>query len=166
MSLKLRQKDDDDAELDVTAFLNLMIVLVPVLLLSMTFAKITVLEIRLPELTGGSINSIDTQSKLEVVVDAEGYKVYFPENVLQKSIPVIENEKKEKVHDYEMLSLTMQAIKEKAVDKKDVLLKLQKDTDYQVIVKTMDSVKSFKTVVISSLVEQELFPEISLGDAG
>ena len=99
-------------------------------------------------------------------MDAEGYKVYFPENVLQKSIPVIENEKKEKVHDYEMLSLTMQAIKEKAVDKKDVLLKLQKDTDYQVIVKTMDSVKSFKTVVISSLVEQELFPEISLGDAG
>lgn len=166
MSLKFRRNDDDDAELDVTAFLNLMIVLVPVLLLSMTFAKITVLEIRLPELTGGSSNSVNSQSKLEVVVENDGYRVYFPEGVLQKAIPVILNDKEETVHDFETLSLTMQAVKEKVADKRDVLIKLQQDTDYQVIVKTMDSVKSYKTVVVTSLVEQELFPEISLGDAG
>ena len=50
---KYKEKGIDEAELDVTAFMNLMIVLVPVLLLSMTFTQISVLEIKLPELTGG-----------------------------------------------------------------------------------------------------------------
>ena len=165
MSLKVPRIKEDDAELDVTAFLNLMIVLVPVLLLSMTFAKITVLEIRLPELTGGATNSVDSQSKLEVVVQKDGYRVYFPENTLVKEIPAVVNDLNEKSYDYQTLSLVMQAVKEKVSDKRDVLIRLDKEIDYQILVKTMDSVKSFKTVVVSSLVEQELFPEISLGDA-
>ena len=38
-------------------------------------------------------------------------------------------------------------------------------TPYQVIVTAMDTVRSFKTVVAISVVEAELFPEISFGDA-
>ena len=165
MSLKVPRIKEDDAELDVTAFLNLMIVLVPVLLLSMTFAKIAVLEIRLPELTGGSTNSVDSQSKLEVVVQKDGYRVYFPERTLIKAIPALVNDVDEKAYDYQTLSLVMQAVKKQVSDKRDVLIRLDKDIDYQILVKTMDSVKSFNTVVVTSLVEQELFPEISLGDA-
>lgn len=177
MSLRLPKKGTDDAELDVTAFLNLMIVLVPVLLMSMSFAKTTVLELRLPELTGGMSASEVSQAKLEVVMDTDGFKVFFPENTLVKAIPkkapkpkaVAASEAEaqatpEPVYDYETLSLVLQAVKEQRVDKKDVVIKLNKSTPYKDLVTTMDTVKSYKTVVVASLAEIELFPEISLGD--
>ena len=41
----------------------------------------------------------------------------------------------------------------------------QQDTDYKTIVKVMDTVRSFKAVVAASVVDAELFPVISLGDA-
>ena len=165
MALKTPAKGTDDADLDVTPFMNLMIVLVPVLLLSMSFTQVTVLELRLPELTGGAIAAVDSQSKLEVAVDEKGIRVYFPENKLLKELPVDENEAGEKIYDYETLSLVLQAIKDEHQEKKDVVIRLDKKTDYQNIVKTMDTVKSFQTVHISSVVDVELFPEISLGDA-
>jgi len=42
---------------------------------------------------------------------------------------------------------------------------LGEDINYQTIVSAMDTVRSFKTVVAASVVDGELFPEISLGDA-
>jgi len=54
MSFKVKRQSTDEADIDVTSFMNLMIVLVPVLLMSMTFTKVTVMEINLPELSGGS----------------------------------------------------------------------------------------------------------------
>ncbi|WP_370979988.1 ExbD/TolR family protein [Agaribacterium sp. ZY112] len=164
MALKKPARAEDDAELDVTAFLNLMIVLVPVLLLSMSFANVTVLELRLPELTGGYSESTTAQSKLEVVVQPEGINVYFPEKRLIKQISAIQ-EGEQLSYDYDELSLVMQAIKQEHPDKRDIVIKLAKDTDYQNIVQVMGAVTSFKSVVVSSLVELELFPEISLGDA-
>lgn len=198
MSLKFPRAGTDDADLDVTAFLNLMIVLVPVLLLSMTFAKVTVLEINLPELTGGEINSLESQGKLEVVVTKSGYQVFYPESTLIKEIPLIAMPIKESTaktgavsandssvtagpntasedvqgegvmdtsYDYRTLSLVMQALKQQLTDKRDVLLRLDKHVDYEDLVRTMDAVKSYKTVVVTSVEEIELFPEISLGDA-
>ena len=43
--IKRRKVPLADAELDITSFMNLMIVLVPVLLLSLVFAQIRVLNI-------------------------------------------------------------------------------------------------------------------------
>lgn len=78
MSLKIKRLNTDAAEIDVTSFMNLMIVLVPVLLMSMTFTKITVMEINLPELTGGGGTTSLDQSQLEVVVRDDGIGVFFP----------------------------------------------------------------------------------------
>jgi len=44
------------------------------------------------------------------------------------------------------------------------LIYSHKDVDYQTLVTTMDTVKSYKTVVAANLVEVELFPEVSLAD--
>jgi len=167
MSFKYRYKPTDDAELDVTAFLNLMIVLVPVLLLSLTFAQITVLEIKLPELTGGSTSSVDSQSKLEVRVEEKGIRVFYPANTMVQNIPAITENDGTKTYDFERLSKVMKALKEneQLKDKKDALILLAPKVGYQHLVSAMDAVKSYKTVIVSSQVEIELFPEISLGDA-
>ena len=164
MGLKMPAKGTDDADLDVTPFLNLMIVLVPVLLLSMTFTKVAVLELKLPELTGGEAVSATSQSKLEVVVDDKGIRVYFPENILIKALPVQISDSGESRYDFENLSLVLQAIKQEHESKRDVIIRLDKEMNYQNIIKTMDTVKSYRTVHISSVVDVELFPEVSLGD--
>ena len=166
MNFKYRYKPTDEAELDVTAFLNLMIVLVPVLLLTLTFTQVAMLEIKLPELTGGFSTSPDEQSKLEVVIDEEGIKVFYPERTMVQKIDAETVADGSKLYDFEKLSLVMRALKEQLSDKKDVLILSGPDIDYQNLVYTMDAVKSYKTVLVTSLVEIELFPEISLGDAG
>lgn len=154
----------DDAELDVTSFLNLMIVLVPVLLMSMTFTQITMLEISLPELTGGSTVADSSQSQLEVVIAEEGFKVYYPENTLIQEIPNKQVEAEE-VYDYATLSLVLQEVKKQLPDKKDIVLLSEPHVNYQELVYTMETVKSYRTLVVTDVAEVELFPEISLDNA-
>lgn len=162
MAFKIKRQNTDDADIDVTSFMNLMIVLVPVLLMSMTFTKITVMEINLPELSGGSsANSLD-QSQLEVVVRKDGMKVYFPTGSLVKDIPLLENEQ----HDYPTLSKVLREVKNRVSDKKDALILSSADLPYQTLISVMDTVKSYQTVVVASVAQVELFPQISLGDAG
>jgi biopolymer transport protein ExbD len=166
MSFKIKPQSTDDADIDVTSFMHLMIVLVPVLLMSMTFTKITVMEINLPELSGGSNAASLTQSQLEIVVRKTGLKVYFPAGSLIKDIPLMDHvEHKNKVHDFNTLSQVLRSIKDKVNEKKDVVILSSSDLPYQDLISTMDTVKSYQTVVAASLVEIELFPEISLGDA-
>ncbi len=170
MNFKFHHKTEDQTELEVTSFMNLMIVLVPVLLLSMTFTQITVLELSLPELTGGVVNSENPQSQLEIVVDDSGFKVFYPENVMLQEIPLVkraleEGEPEVDAYDFAQLSRVIQAVKQQLPDKKDVLVLSGADVGYQDLVSTMEAVKSYKTVVAASVVEVELFPEISLDDA-
>ncbi len=177
MTRRYEYKGTDDVELDVTAFMNLMIVLVPVLLLSMTFTKITVMDITLPELTGGSANSAKDQSKLEVEVTTHGFRVFYPTNVLIQEIPLIAAEESKptgesagavevsQTHDYRRLSVVLREVKSQLPENKDILLLFSADADYQSLVLTMDTIKSYKTVVAANLVEIELFPNVSLGDA-
>ena len=163
MSFKFQHKGTDQAELQITSFMNLMIVLVPVLLLTMTFTQITVLDVKLPELTGGPAVGQTQQSQLEVRIEEDGFKIFYPEGVLVKEIPATEVDEG-LVFDYRELSRVIQDIKQQLPDKRDILLLSAPNVDYQNLVFTMDAVKSYKTVLAASLVEIELFPEISLGD--
>lgn len=159
MTFQVKRPKADDADIDITSFMNLMIVLVPVLLLSLTFTKVRVLDINLPELSGGSSAAELSQSQLDVVVSSTGFEVYFPTGKLLKSIPL-----KNGGYDYVALSQLLQSMKLDLADKKDATILADKKIDYQTLISTMDTVKSYKTVVAASLVEVELFPEISLGD--
>ena len=46
--LRRHSQKHNDAELSVTPFMNLMVILVPFLLIMLVFAKITILELQLP----------------------------------------------------------------------------------------------------------------------
>lgn len=162
MAFKIKRHATDDAEIDVTSFMNLMIVLVPVLLMSMTFTKITVMEINLPELSGGASASTLNQSQLEVVVRKESLQVFFPTGSLVKDVPLLANGQ----HDFPTLSKVLREVKNRVSDKKDALILSAADLPYQTLISVMDTVKSYQTVVVASLAEVELFPQISLGDAG
>ena len=162
MNFKYQPKNTNDSELEITSFMNLMIVLIPVLLLSMSFTQIRVLEVNLPPLTGGATTTPDPQSELEVRIEHTGFRVLLDEQVVQE-IPVKETETG-KHYDYAYLSQVMQSIKQQLSEKLDIVVISTPDVEYQNLVFTMDAVKSYKTVVAASVVEIELFPEISLGD--
>lgn len=168
---RLRKKE---AELDITSFMNLMIILVPVLLMSMVFSHISVLDLTLPDLASGSEQTESTEKwKLELVIEENELVINLGPvaGTKFKRIPKIEDEETgELVHDFKSLSVILQEIKrrlktDRDEDKKDILILSQPNTDYQTIVKAMDTARSFKAVVVASVVEAELFPVISLGDA-
>lgn len=167
----------EDAELDITSFMNLMIVLVPVLLMMMVFSRITVVELNLPSLSSLPADESLEQQLLELEVSERGVDIFFPQGYLVKSIPKIDavatDEDQQaplkKVHDYEQLQKNLISIKQsllaKGADKKDIILLLQENTDYQTIVSLIDYTRSYEDVVVASVVQAELFPQVSLSDA-
>lgn len=162
--MAVKQRDLEEADLDITPFMNLMIVLVPVLLMSLVFSQITILQLNLPDLTGSVTQSAERNRQLEVVLRKSGIEVFFPSGVLIKRIEDKQTDEG-KEPDYETLSLVLQEIKKQVKKKSDVLLLSEADVSYQDLVSAMDTVRGFTTVVATSAVEVELFPEISLGDA-
>lgn len=152
-----------DAELDITSFMNLMIVLVPVLLMMMVFSRITVLELSLPELSVGSVSD-NAKQRLEVIVRQGGIELFYPQGYLVKTLPNTEDG-----YDYQGLQTGLKQIKQALINKdinmQQATLMLEQDIPYQVIVSLMDTTRSYQDVLVTSVVDAELFPEISLADA-
>jgi len=193
-----RRKPVQDADLDITSFMNLMIILVPVLLMSMVFSHITVLNIKLPDISASIDNTESEKHKLELVLYDDYLDVNYPVGVRLKRIerkelepksleieapkiktsdtdlnkgaaPTTAHQSTTYPYDLVLLSKVLQEVKrqlrEKGIRKRGITILSQQDTDYQTIVSVMDTVRSFKAVVATSVVDAELFPEISLGDA-
>ncbi len=159
--MRRHRKAQEDTELDITSFMNLMIILVPVLLISMVFNQITVLELRLPleeELKALDLNPDDLS--LEVIIRENGFKVNLgPLNI--ESI-----DKKDGKFDIKHLSMVLQTMKKKlGNERKDIVILSEQNIDYQVIIAVIDAAKSFQAVVAASVVNAVLFPDVSLGDA-
>ena len=163
---RLRRPIRRDAELDITSFLNLMIVLVPVLLLSMVFSHISVMDIQLPQQS--DVEAEPPENKiLELVIRHDGMSLNYPAGQPLKVFPLIQDGGAG--YDFVQLADYLKELKrtfqQKGIEKREILLLSEPDTDYQTLVTTMDTVRSFKAVVASDVVDAELFPVISLGDA-
>ena len=78
--MRRHKRIKQEADLDITSFMNLMIVLVPVLLLNMVFAQTAVLDLKLPlgDSVGGanpedvSVEVTIRKTGMQVVVAADG----------------------------------------------------------------------------------------------
>jgi len=164
--MRLRRRiNTQEAELDITSFMNLMIVLVPVLLLSLVFSQVRILNLQLPVGANAQEQVIEDKPKLlELVITQAGFELNYPSGILLKTI-----DKTDQGYNFSLLSTYLQDLKltfqQNDIDKKDMLILLSPDVDYQTIVSAMDTVRSFKAVVAANLVNAELFPLISLGDA-
>ncbi len=163
--IRKRNRELADAELDITSFMNLMIVLVPVLLLSLVFNQMRILQVQLPLLSSGALaKEQELPQKLELEVHADKLVVNYPAGQPLREIPPTAEGKR----DFKALALFLQDLKltfqQKQIVKQDITLLLADNTDYQTMVTTMDTVRSFKTVVAASVVDAELFPKISFAD--
>lgn len=154
-----------EAELDITAFLNLMIVLVPVLLLGLVFSQITVLDLKLPDAAAGDNESKENVKQLELVIRDDGMTVNYPQGILLKRVPLTEDG----TQDFDFLSLVLQEVKrqlkQQGTEKRAINILSEPAVNYQTLITAVDTVRSFKAVVAASVVDAELFPEIAFGDA-
>jgi biopolymer transport protein ExbD len=160
MARRKHRRLQQDAELDITAFMNLMIVLVPVLLLSMVFEHTKVLELNFPK-SAQVLDQTDLDNEqLQLIIRKQGFDVASSKAGILKHLPVKEGE-----YDFENLSLFLRDVKSRIPDKSEISILLERDTSYQTLVTAMDTARSYKTVLVASVVDAELFPSISIGDA-
>jgi biopolymer transport protein ExbD len=163
--IKRRKALLTDAELDITSFMNLMIVLVPVLLLSLVFAQIRVLNIQLPPLSEQQLQQEQEQpQQLELEIHLDRLRLNYPAG---EPLRVFELTEQGRL-DFDALGLFLQDLKltfqQKKIEKQNITILAPDALDYQTLVTAMDTVRSFKAVVAANVVEAELFPQISLGE--
>ncbi|MGQ7274749.1 ExbD/TolR family protein [Marinobacter sp. V034] len=147
-------------ELDITAFMNLMIVLVPVLLLGMVFTQVRMIDLDFPGMASGQAPDPDA-FQLEVLLVPAGLRVADSERGLIKQLPVSAGGD----YDFSGLQAVLKGIKSRMPEKTDLTLRVAPDIDYQVLIKVMDAVRSYPDVIAASVVQAELFPDVALGDA-
>jgi len=146
-------------ELDITAFLNLMIVLVPVLLLGMVFSQVRMIELSFPGMDSGEAPA-PQEFRLVVTLIPDGIEIADSDRGLIRVLPV-----GQQGQDFESLRQVLRQFKSQVPDKTDLVLEVGPDIDYQTLITVMDTVRSYPAVVAASVVEGELFPDVSLMDA-
>ena len=156
-----RRPDHDTAELNITAFMNLMVILVPFLLITAVFSRLAILELNLP---GSSTEAVDPQDQafqLEVIVRSDKIEVGDRNQGLLGIYPNSE----EGEYDYEALSGKLSELKDRYPEKTDASILLESDIEYNTLVQVMDRVRIEEEIDEDSIVRNDLFPDISIGDA-
>jgi biopolymer transport protein ExbD len=152
---KRRQKEA--LELDMTTFMNLMVVLVPFLLITAVFSRITIAELDLPN--AESRSPATPTFRVEVVVREAGLEIMDGTRVIA-AIP-----KTDEAYDLPKLSEYLVAIKSEYAEKEDASVLLEPDISYDHLIQVMDTVRSVETEHDGEMVRSDLFTAISIGDA-
>ena len=159
MSARVRRLRKQAVELDITAFMNLIVVLVPFLLSTAVFSRMAIIELNLPA-GSSSFSNLKETLQLEVVIRRDGFYVGDRLGGLIRQIDTTA-----KGYDYATLSALMQQLKGRFPSKLDATVLSEPDTSYDVLVQTMDAVRSARPATDKTGTPIELFPDISVGDA-
>ncbi len=154
-----RNRQQETAELNITAFMNLMVVLVPFLLITAVFSRMAVLELNLP-----GVNSAppEKQVSLQLEIIVRGGRIEVGDRNSGRAA-VFAN--KDGEYDLQALADYLQQVKAIYPDKLDATLLLEPDISYDSLVQVMDTVRVVQQVQEETIIQAELFPDISIGDA-
>jgi len=147
-------------EIDVTTFLNLMVVLVPFLLITAVFSRLTIVELDLPSSAGGPASNQEN-FRVEVIVRDAGIEITNGTAIIA-SIP-----KKDDEFDLETLSDFMVELKQEYPEQDSASVLMEPFIPYDYLIQVMDVVRSIE---VEAETEGEfemvaLFSEISVGEA-
>ena len=149
-------------ELNITAFMNLMVVLVPFLLITAVFSQVAILDLNLPTDGDASADPAEPEFHLEITVRENRIDVGDRGTGL---LTVIENSSQG--YELDELGEYLERVKQRFPDKADATLLLEPEISYQTLVSVMDKVRVIERLDAESsqVMSYELFPEISIGDA-
>ena len=155
-----KRRMQESPQLDVTTFLNLMVVLIPFLLISAVFSRVTIMELSVPTAAGGADKNMPNFA-IEVIVRKTGLEIANGHSV-EAAIP-----KKDDQYDMQMLSKILMRLKAHYPDKEDATVLLEPEIAYDYLIQVMDAVRGAEIREDGSDEVQKmvLFPDISIGDA-
>jgi biopolymer transport protein ExbD len=159
-----RRLAKDPGDLDMTTFLNLMVALIPFLLVTAVFSRITIVELDLPSAASTAVS--EPAFRLEVIVRDEGFELTNG-SVRIAAIPKARGE-----YDLATLARLALSLKQDHPDADDASVLLEPDVAYDHLIQVMDAIRSAEPPAASEPgaagaepARVALFTDIAVGDA-
>jgi biopolymer transport protein ExbD len=156
---KLERRTRKPAELLLVPMIDIFTVLVTFLLMTAVFSRTVVLQLNLPA-SQTEFKDPPPGLQLEVMVRKDELLVADRNTGPLHAVP-----NKPTGPDYDALTEYLKFVKTKFPEKTDASILLEPDTAYDKLVQVMDHVRVFETGEGANVVQAELFPDISIGDA-
>lgn len=153
-----KRRHAETPEMDITAFMNLMVVLVPFLLITAVFSRMAIIELNLPAASSVAVDEPTFQ--LEVTIREDGLEIGERSQGLLTRLPLADGH-----HDLGGLADYLLRVKSNYPDMSNATVLLEPDVPYDTLVQVMDVLRSYQVGEGRQLVHAELFPDISIGDA-
>ncbi len=159
--MRAKKPREMEADLDMTTFINLMVVLLAFLLVTAVFTEVTRLNVNLPAPgAGGSADNNKPALVLEVTLYKDRILVANQTTGPLKEFPATSD------------GLDFKGLKDFLIELKDqypavteVSLMLEADTPYDLIIQGMDAVRYKPRMVNGKQIKAALFPDISFASA-
>ena len=159
------RRHHEQVELNITAFLNLMVILIPFLLITAVFSRVTILELNIPQAS-------DTPPEEQKKPDEPPLLI----NVIVRpdSITVADNrnfsrafrKNTDELFNWNEITDLLKNMKDRVPDKTDANILVDPEVPYSTLVEVMDKVRTTELKGDKGLLLQvPLFPDISIGDA-
>lgn len=158
--MRVRRLRKHAAHLEITAFINLIVVLVPFLLSTAVFSRLAVLDLTLPAQTSGAMRTSGDKLQLEVVLRADAIEVGDRVGGLIQRIP-----RGGDGAELRELAALMLQLKARFPAQSEATLLAEPATPYDRMVQAMDAIRAAPPARGQLVVGAELFPNISIGDA-
>lgn len=159
--MRRRKSREMEADLDMTTFINLMVVLLAFLLVTSAFTELSQLQVNLPS---GGTGAGGDQARKPLVLEVSIYKDQFIVSDRQSG-PLKIIPSTAKGQDYKALNEFLVSIKQSYPSITEVTLLLEPTTDYDTLIHTMDTVRYKPNLVNGTWIKGSLFPDIGIGDA-
>lgn len=163
---RAKRSREVNADLNITAFMNLMVVLVPFLLITAVFSQVSILNLNLPGTSAAQNKPDEPVKALEVIVRKDRLEIAERGSGGFVTIPNSDDG-----YDFNKLNDSLQRIKASPdfADETSVTLLLEENIEYDVLIQTMDAVRAMTTEEsdgsTKTIIYGELFPDISIGSA-
>lgn len=150
----------ETVELNITAFLNLMVILVPFLLITAVFSRMTVLELTLPPLNSADNPEQKIDLQLQLLVYPDVLEIRDANLGRLSQIAIADNQ-----INWAPVNKVLLELKQRFPEETAVALLLDPSVPYKRLIEVMDHVRSTEIVNVTTVEEVELFPAVSIGDA-
>lgn len=147
------------AELNITAFMNLMVILVPFLLITAVFSRIAIIELGLPVGSDTADPATADPLSLEITVRQDRIEVA---NRGGKPLMI---GMRDGSYNLGSLADVLKQVKAEFPEHTEATILLEPDISYDVLVQVMDTVRTAPVTRPSQSPRVDLFPAISIGDA-
>ena len=146
-------------DLNIVPMIDMMVILVFFLLFTAVFSNTNILELNLPA-PNSSVPELPKGLQLEIHVRHATLDIADRNSGILRSLPMKDGD-----YDYKGLSEYLQFVKSKYPSVTEASVLLEQDIPYDVLVQTMDNVRLYEMDNPPLFTKNELFPDISVGDA-